>query len=159
MKTHVLLALVGLVTGLLCPALAQEKSVDPQTLQGVENAAKLYDAAFNNNDAVAIGALFTSDAVESGPEGTAYGQAAIQQRYAGLFAKWKPKDHLNTIEKVYMLGDEAVAVIKWSVGGYGGYVVTVNSHQGDNWLTHLAVYGITTTPAPSPSPTTTPTSQ
>jgi len=58
---------------------------------------------------------------------------------------------------VYMLGDEGVAVMKWSVGGgYGGYVVTVNSHQGDNWLVHLAVYGITTTPTPSPSPTPTP---
>ena len=80
MKTHVLLALVGLTTGFVVTGLAQEKSVDPQTLQGIENAAKLYDAAFNNNDAVAIGALFTSDAVESGPHGTAYGQAAIQQR-------------------------------------------------------------------------------
>jgi hypothetical protein len=48
-----------------------------------------------------------------------------------------------------MLGDEAVAVMNWSVGGYGGYVVTVNSHQSGNWLTHLAVYGITTT-HPSP---------
>lgn len=108
-----------------------------------------YDEAFNKNDA----ALFTQDAVETGPNGTAYGQAPIQQRYADLFAKWKPKDHVNTIEKVYMLGDEGVAVMKRSVGGY---VVTVDSHQGDNWLFHLAVYGITTTLAPSPSPTTTP---
>jgi ketosteroid isomerase-like protein len=115
-----------------------------------------YDEAFNKNDAAALAALFTQDAVETGPNGTAYGQAAIQQRHADLFAKWKPKDHVNTIEKVYLLGDEGVTVMKWSVGGYGGYVVTVNSHQGDNSLVHLAVYGITTTPAPSPSPTTTP---
>jgi hypothetical protein len=78
---------------------------------------------------------------------------AIQQRYADLFAKWKPTDHVNKIQKVYMLGTEGVSVMDWSVGGYGGYVVTVSDRQGDNWLAHLAVYGITKTPPASPTPT------
>ena len=132
---------------------AQEKPVDPEILKGLQNAANLYDAAFNKNDAAALGALFTADAVESGPQGTAYGKAAIQQRYADLFAKSQPKDHVNKIEKVYMLGSEGVSVMDWSAGGYGGYVVTVSDHQGENWLVHLAVCGVTKTPTPSPSAT------
>jgi hypothetical protein len=143
---------------------AQDKPVDSQDQQGLkylwiglEKAAKLYDEAFNKNDPAALGALFATDAAEIGPNGPAYGREAIQQRYADLFAKWKPTDHVNKIKKMYMLGEEGVSVIDWSVGGFGGYVVTVSDHQGDNWLVHLAVYGITTTPTPSPSPTATPT--
>lgn len=156
MKIRLVVALVGLAFNFVVPVLAQEKPVDPQVQQGLENAAKVYDAAFNKNDAAALGALFTADAVEAGPHGTAYGRDAIQQRYADLFAKWKPTDHVNKIQKVYMLGDEGVSVMDWSVGGYGGYVVTVSDLQGDNWLVRLAVYGITKTPTPSPSPAATP---
>jgi hypothetical protein len=134
-------------------ASAQEP-VDPQVQEGLEKAAKQYDDAFNKNDAVALGALFTTDAVEAGPHGPAYGREAIQQRYADLFAKWKPTDHVNKIQKVYMLGPEGVSVIDWSIGkDLGGYVVTVSDHQGDNWLVRLAVYGITKTPPASPTPT------
>lgn len=144
------------VSLLALSTVSAEEPADPQVQQGLEKAAKQYDDAFNKNDAVALGALFTADAVEAGPHGTAYGREAIQQRYADLFAKWKPTDHVNKIQKVYMLGAEGVSVMDWSVGGYGGYVVTVSDHQGDNWLGHLAVYGITKTPPASSTSTPTP---
>jgi Domain of unknown function (DUF4440) len=60
------------------PAFAQEKdTVDPQTRQQVETAAMKYDEAFNKNDAAAVAALFTQDAIEVGPDGPDYGQQCM----------------------------------------------------------------------------------
>jgi hypothetical protein len=70
MKIRFLLALVGLAIGFAAPALAQLKdTVDPKTAQEIRALAMKYDAAFNNNDAAAVAALYTEDAVLSGPHG------------------------------------------------------------------------------------------
>jgi ketosteroid isomerase-like protein len=158
MKTDLLLPiLLGLATGLVMPVVAQEKAeVDPKTIQGIEMLAKQYDEAFNKNDASAIAALFMPDAIEVGPEGPAYGVQSIQKRYSDGFAKWHQTDHLNTIDRVYMIGKEACAITKFSVGGVKGYVVTINAQDSDTWKIHLAVYNVTPTSA-TPTPTSTPT--
>src|SRR5690242_2183853 len=62
MKTRLLGALVGLAISFALPTFAQ--TVDPQTRQQIEAAEKNYDVAFNKNDAAAVAALFTTDAVE-----------------------------------------------------------------------------------------------
>jgi len=75
MKKHVLLALVGLATGFVVPAFAQEKdTVDPQIRQQLEALSKKFDDASNKADAAALAALFTQDAVEVGPDGPVYGR-------------------------------------------------------------------------------------
>jgi hypothetical protein len=70
MKFRLLLTIAGLVVGFGGPTRAQEKNaVDPQVRQEVEALNLKYDEAFNQNDAEAVAALFTADAVETGPEG------------------------------------------------------------------------------------------
>jgi ketosteroid isomerase-like protein len=164
MKTDLLLPiLLGLATGLVMPVVAQEKAeVDPKTIQGIEMLAKQYDEAFNKNDASAIAALFMPDAIEVGPEGPAYGVQSIQKRYSDGFAKWHQTDHLNTMDRAYMIGKDAVAIMKFSVGEVKGYVVTINVQESDTWKIHLMVYNVTptavpATPTPTPTPTSTPT--
>jgi hypothetical protein len=82
------------------------------------------------------------------PNGPAYGQQAIEKRYSDMFQKWHPTDHLNTIERMYMLGKDACVIIKWSVGGLKGYVTTFNVHEGDNWLFRITTVSVTPPPAP-----------
>lgn len=103
--------------------------------------------AFNKNDATAVAALFTQDAIEVGPDGPAYGQQAIEKRYSDLFQKWHPTDHLNTIDKMYMLGNQACVIMKWGVGGYKGYVTLIMAPNGDDWLVQVATFNITPPPA------------
>jgi ketosteroid isomerase-like protein len=159
MKIRLLLALAGLAIGFVLPTFAQLTDVvDPQKRQQIETAQRNYDVAFNKNDATAIAALFTQDAIEVGPNGPAYGQQAIEKRYSDLFQKWHPTDHLNTIDKMYMLGNEACVIMKWAVGGHKGYVTLIMAPKGDDWLVQVATYNITPPPA-TPSPTTTPSSQ
>ena len=136
-----------------------EDTVDPQIRKQLDTAGKKYDEAFNKNDAAAVAALFTQDAVEVGPNGPVYGQQALEKHYRELFHDWHPTDHLNTIDRVYMLGKDACVIMKWSVGEYKGYVTTINVHEGDNWPVRIATFNMTSPPATTPSPTTTPSSQ
>jgi hypothetical protein len=65
MKMHLVVALVGLAIGFPVPAYAQEKdAIDPEVRQQIEALLKKYDEASNKQDAAAIAALFTPDAVE-----------------------------------------------------------------------------------------------
>ena len=138
---------------------AQEVTMmDAKTFQSLEAASKQYDEAFNKNDAHAIAGLFTPDAVEVGPEGLAYGELAIERRYADGFAKWHQNDRQNTIDRAYMLGDAAVVVSRFNVGSAKGYAVSLNKLEGDQWKIYLSVYNVTPSASPAPTPTPTPSS-
>jgi uncharacterized protein (TIGR02246 family) len=118
MKIRSLIALAGLVIGFTVPTFAQEKeTVDPQIRQQLDALAKKFDEASNKADAAALAALFTQDAVEVAPEGLVYGRQALEKKYGEMFQKFHPTDHLNTIERVYMLGKDTCMIIKWSWGG------------------------------------------
>jgi uncharacterized protein (TIGR02246 family) len=91
--TRTALTIAGLFIGFSGPARAQEKNtVDPQVRQQVEALNLKYDEAFNQNDAEAVAALFTADAVETGPEEAASSQEEIEDRYKILF-KSHPNGH------------------------------------------------------------------
>ena len=116
----------------------------------LEALSKKFDDASNKADAPALAALFTQDAVEVGPDGPAYGQQAIEKRYAEGFPKWgHPHDHLNTIDRVYTLGKDTCMIIKWSNGGHTGWVTTINVHEGDNWLFRITTVNVTPPAAPA----------
>ena len=75
MKFRLLITIAALLIGFSGPARAQDKNmVEPQVRQQVEALNLKYDEAFNQNDAEAVAALFTADAVETGPEEAASGQ-------------------------------------------------------------------------------------
>jgi uncharacterized protein (TIGR02246 family) len=161
MKIRLLLALIGLATGYGVPAFAQEKDTfDPQIRQQIDVAEKAYDDAFNNNDVTAMAALYTQDAVQVGPQGPVAGKDAIVKAYRDLFNNMHPTDHVNTIERVFMLGQDVCVIMNWRASLHGtngslpvkGYVTTINAREGDNWLVHVATYNITPPPAATPTP-------
>src|SRR5208283_1689022 len=62
MKTHILLALVGLATGFVLPTFAQD-TADPKTAQQIHALAAKFNEVFNKHDPAAVAALYTEDAV------------------------------------------------------------------------------------------------
>jgi len=94
MKMRLLLTLAGLAIGFAVPVLAgfdvqEQNTVDPEVRQQIEAVLVKFDEAYNKNDVAAIAALFAQDAVEvwyGEPEGgLAFGQPAIEKRYAAEF--------------------------------------------------------------------------
>ena len=70
MKKRLVVPLVGLAISFALPTYAQEKDVaDPQTTQKILALGKAFDEAHSDNDAAAVAALFTRDAVIVAPEG------------------------------------------------------------------------------------------
>src|SRR5262245_881483 len=97
MKTRLLGALVGLAISFAVPTFAQAKETpDPKLREALVAYDKKYDEAFNNNDAAAVAALYTDDAVQVAPEGLIYGRKAIEKHYADLFQKVHFSNHLIT---------------------------------------------------------------
>jgi ketosteroid isomerase-like protein len=100
MKIRLLLTLAGFASSFAVPTFAQQtKTPDPQVtqqrdLRGDPNALAEFntlglkvDEAFNKNDAVALAALFTEDAVLVAPDGMFFGRKAIQKRYVDNFRR------------------------------------------------------------------------
>jgi hypothetical protein len=75
MKIRLLLALVGLAIGFAVPTLAQQKeTVDPQIIEQLVALGKKYAEAVDNNDAAAVAALYTEDAVDVADTGPICGR-------------------------------------------------------------------------------------
>ena len=64
------------------------KTPDPQLRQQLDEKSKKFDEAFNNNDAAAVAALYTEDAILVTDTGPVYGREAIEKFWAGLFKQF-----------------------------------------------------------------------
>src|ERR1700733_7160481 len=102
MKIHCLLALAGLEIGFTVPTVAQQKdTVDPQIAEEARALAAKYDDAFNRNDAAAVAALYTEDAVFETPNGTFTSREDIEGLYRKIyFERNHSKDHVTTVDEV-----------------------------------------------------------
>jgi hypothetical protein len=99
-EIYPLLGLAVLAIGFVVPTLAQEgNTIDPQVRKQIEELNRKYDEASNANSAVAVAALFTVDAVETGPEGPGSGQPDIVQRYLALFQS-HPTSHISKLAQL-----------------------------------------------------------
>jgi uncharacterized protein (TIGR02246 family) len=141
---HLLLALAGFVIGFAVPALAQEKdTVDPEARQQIEAVLTKYEDAFNKNDAAAIAALYTADAVEvfekDAAGGSASGREAIEKRYADHFASNPSKLSVKVVQ-VYAMGDEVCAISEFSrrFRSGKGYHAKIFVREADDWKIRLA---------------------
>ena len=137
------LLVVWLVISTAALADAQERgTVDQQVRKQIEALNVKYDEAFNQNDAEAVAALFTADAVETGPEEAASGQQEIEDRYK-IFFESHPNSHATKLDQVYAIGNRVCATAEWSMMqkihasqpmlSKEGYVVTINVREGDSW--------------------------
>ena len=98
MTVRFLLALVGLAISLALPTFAQQPNTpDPRIAQqrDILGDAKALgefgeftqrrDEAYSKNDAAAVAALFTEDALFVAPDGMFSGRQAIEKKYEGTF--------------------------------------------------------------------------
>jgi uncharacterized protein (TIGR02246 family) len=124
MKNPSLLALTALAISLAVPALAQQQdTVDPQIAEQVRALATKYDEAFNQNDAAAIAALITEDAVWMTPHGTLSGRQAVQNYYAEYsFRRYHCNDVSTKCDQVNKFGDDVDAIGTWSCAFQDGFL-------------------------------------
>ena len=96
MKIRFLLALVGLAISLALPTFAQQKEPTPSDKDRQVSAAlvKQGDDAWSNNDAAAVAAIFTEDAVIVTDSGPIYGREAIEKWAADLFKQIHFSNHV-----------------------------------------------------------------
>jgi ketosteroid isomerase-like protein len=158
MKIRLLPALVGSAISLALPTFAQQTNTpDPQTIQKIRTLSKAYDEAVSNNDAAAVAALFTEDAVFVSDRGPIHGRQSIENWYAGVFQVWHPRNHIgkpdgNTPHIIGTAGSEAWETGEWSETGEGkagrpiqikGYWSTIDIREGDNWKIGMLIYNLT----------------
>jgi uncharacterized protein (TIGR02246 family) len=158
MKTRSLLASVGLAISFALPTYAQQKDVaDPQTTQRILAMGKVNDEATNNNDAAAVAAQYTRDAVFVTTEGPIIGRQAIQKWFSEIYKWWHPKNHIfkldgNAPHVIGAAGNELWAIGEWSETGQGknGEPITIKGHwseiyvrEADDWKIRVAAMNVT----------------
>jgi uncharacterized protein (TIGR02246 family) len=144
MKIRWLPAFAAFAIGFAVPVVAQEQNtVDPEVRQQIEAAVTKYEDAYNKNDAAAIAALYTADAVEvfekDAAGGSASGREAIEKRYADHFASNPSKLSVKVVQ-VYAMGDEVCAISEFSrrFRSGKGYHAKIFVREADDWKIRLA---------------------
>jgi uncharacterized protein (TIGR02246 family) len=164
MKIRLLLALVGLAIGFAVPAFAQQKdTVDPQTIEQLDALTKKFMDFIDNNDAAAVTAVFTEDAIFVTPHGPVYGREAIEKFFADVFKRVHFSNHLAKADSnsIRFLGTAANEV--WRNGEFSetdtpqgqtggpmqikGYWSAVEVREGDAWKHRMCTFNITPPPA------------
>ena len=185
MKRRLVVALAGLAISFALPTYAQQKDLaDPQTTQKIL-ASKAFEEAHNNNDAAAIAAFYTRDAVFVTPGGPIIGRQAIQKWFADLFRWWHKKNYKtkadgNAVHSIGTAGNEAWATGEWSETGQGkngepipikGYWACIYVREADDWKIRMSAWNTAPDsvilvdrsfppqPAATPSPTASPSGQ
>ena len=148
MKRRLVVSLVGLAISFALPTYARQKDVaDPQTTQKILALGKAFDEAHSENDAAAVAALFTRDAVLVTIEGPIIGRQAIQKYYTDLYQWWHPKNCITKLDEnaahlIGTAGNELWATGEFMETGQGknseplpikGYWACIYVREGDDW--------------------------
>src|SRR5271157_4008746 len=165
MKIRFLFALVGMAISFALPTFAQEKESTPSDKDRQVSAVILEQSAeaYNNNDAVALVAIFTEDAVIVTDKGLIYGREAIDKMYTDLFKRVHFSNHLNKDDQVspHAIDDQLWSNGEWShtyqvKGGdpvhQKGYYSAIYSREGDTWKVRMLTWNVTPAP-PAPAQT------
>jgi uncharacterized protein (TIGR02246 family) len=125
MKRRLVVPLIGLAISFALPTYAQQKDLaDPHITEKIAAIAKAHNEAENNNDAAAVAAFYTRDAVSNGPGGPIIGRQAMQKWYAELWQWWHYKNCIfkvdeNAVHLIGIAGNEVWATGEWSETGQG----------------------------------------
>src|SRR5262245_52949506 len=97
MKMRLIVALLGFAISFALPIFAQQKEaiLTEQDSQQLGALGKNWVDAMNNNDAAALAALLTQDAVFVTNTGMVYGREAIVKWYADDFQEWHHSNHVT----------------------------------------------------------------
>ncbi|MGA7882386.1 MAG: nuclear transport factor 2 family protein [Terrimicrobiaceae bacterium] len=156
MKIHLPLALVGLAISFAVPAFAQQTNTpDPELRQQIIAVFDKFNEAWNKNDAAALAALYTEDAVFCGGDGSGphYGRDAIEKHFAEGFKRFHFSNHRVIVDQfsphiIGTTGNEVWAFGEWSMTIQGqnggprqmkGYSGNIFVREGDAWKARMIV--------------------
>jgi len=116
--------------------LQEQNTVDPEVRQQIEAAHMKFYEAYKNQDAAAVAALFTQDAVEVfqgyTQGGLACGQQAIKKRYEVDSASGSSVE--GKIVQVYAIGNDVNAHAEYeSERHHTGHAATIYVREADEW--------------------------
>jgi ketosteroid isomerase-like protein len=138
--------------------ITQEKdTVDPKIIHQLNAKYKNYDEAFNINDAAAMGAFFTEDAVLVSDRGPISGREAIEKYYADLFKQFHCSNHIGKPDQysphiIGTAGNEVWSSGEWSLTLQGetgdpipikGYWSEIYVREGDAWKVRMQTWNMT----------------
>jgi uncharacterized protein (TIGR02246 family) len=129
MKIRFAVAIVGLAISFAFPTFAQQKGTpDPQLRQTLVALIKKYDEAFNKNDAAAVAALFTEDAIFVTDKGPVNGRQAIEKFWADEFKQFHHSNGIVTVDESspHIIGTAGNEM--WATGGWS---MTVQGNDAD----------------------------
>jgi uncharacterized protein (TIGR02246 family) len=127
------------------PRIAQQRDLlgDAKALDEFGELSQKLDEAYNKNDAAAVAALFTEDAVLVAPDGRFSGRQDIEKRYADTFQRSPTSDFNSRRERRHL---NAIDNAVWSVGQWAstlqsqtgpvfawGYWSAIYVFEGDAW--------------------------
>jgi ketosteroid isomerase-like protein len=135
---------------------------DPQLRQELDAFVKKFDEARNNNDAAAMAALFTEDAIIVADIGPIYGREAIEKFHADLFEQFHFSNSLSTADQysphsIGTAGNERFNSGEWSMTVQGqaddpiqlkGYFSCIDIREGDTWKCRMQTFNVTPPPPP-----------
>src|ERR1700746_3628125 len=100
MKIRLLFALVGLAISFAVPTIAQQTNTpDPKLRQRLITRFKAHTDGLDKNDAAAVAANFTEDAVNVEQDGPTFGREAIEKLWADRFQKVHFSNNLVTVDE------------------------------------------------------------
>jgi ketosteroid isomerase-like protein len=159
MKISLIVALLGLAISFALPIFAQQTNKpDPQSRERLVALMKKYDEVFNNNEASALAAFFTEDAVFVTDAGPIYGREAIVKHFADLFQNMHFSNHLGKADEysphiIGTAGNELWSNGEWSMTIQGkdwgpkdikGYWSAIR--EGDDWKIRMLCSNVTPEP-------------
>jgi uncharacterized protein (TIGR02246 family) len=157
MKKSRIVAILGLAITFASPSFSQQSDVaDFQTTKSFFKSFGAYDQAFNDNDAAAIAAYYTRNAVLLTPEGPIQGREAIQKWYADLFQRVHPKNGVTSKDSMILHAIGTAGNEVWTTGvfsvteqGKSGEPIRILSHwleiyvrEGDDWKIRASAHNI-----------------
>ena len=170
MKSYFAAALLGATLLTAVPVMAQQVELtDEQLLGELDAHSEAWDEAFNSNDAAAIAALYTEDAVEITNQGPIYGREALQAHYETLLKTFKFSEHAGERHRSYVIDVDNNVVL--SHGSYSftasddkgnsmpltGYWSAVSVREDGVWKDRMQTWNVAQSPGATATPESTPT--
>jgi ketosteroid isomerase-like protein len=133
-----------------------------QERQQLAAFVKKFDEAKNDNDAAAMAALFTEDAIVVTDTGPIYGREAIEKSWADSFKQFRFSNSLSRADQysphsIGTAGNERYNSGEWSLTLQGqtgdpiqlkGFFSCIDIREGDTWKCRMQTWNITPPPAP-----------